>query len=269
MLIVWSGWWWLRKTWVIGLGRDAETGQRFEDETAPGDHPRVDDDQRVAVADQDDAAADAVAGVAGVEEIDVVVIAGCYAARGRRRACRRDGRDAPVRRGSPCHPPAMTDDGPADLVLRGGRVATMDASRSFAAAVAVRDGRIVAVGGDDAVRGWIGPRTRVVELRGRSVTPGFGDAHVHPVSAGRRPVALRPDRCARAGRLPGDDRRRTPPRTRTRRGSAATAGRCPTSRAASHTATISTGSCRIGRSSSRAATATRPGSTPGRSSWPA
>ena len=78
----------------------------------------------------------------------------------------------------------MTHDGPADLVLRGGAVATMDARRTFAAAVAIRDGRIVAVGGDDTVRGWIGPRTRVVELRGRSVTPGFGDAHVHPVSAG-------------------------------------------------------------------------------------
>jgi predicted amidohydrolase YtcJ len=78
----------------------------------------------------------------------------------------------------------MTHDRPADLVLRGGRVAAMNPGRSFAAAVAVRDGRIVEVGGDDAVQGWIGPRTRVVELRGRSVTPGFGDAHIHPVSAG-------------------------------------------------------------------------------------
>jgi len=78
----------------------------------------------------------------------------------------------------------MTLDGPADLVLRGGRVATMDAHRTFASAVAVRGGRIVAVGGDAAVRDLIGPRTRVIELRGRSVTPGFGDAHVHPVGAG-------------------------------------------------------------------------------------
>jgi predicted amidohydrolase YtcJ len=78
----------------------------------------------------------------------------------------------------------MTQDARADLVLRGGRIATMDAERTLASAVAVRDGRIVAVGGDDAVRDWIGPRTRVVELRGQSVTPGFGDAHVHPVSAG-------------------------------------------------------------------------------------
>lgn len=73
---------------------------------------------------------------------------------------------------------------PADLVLRGGRVSTMDAARTTAGAVAVRDGRIVAVGDDEGVGRWIGPRTRVVELRGRSVTPGFGDAHVHPVGAG-------------------------------------------------------------------------------------
>ena len=60
----------------------------------------------------------------------------------------------------------------------------MDAARTTAAAVAVRDGRIVAVGSDVEVRSRIGPRTRVIDLRGRTVTPGFGDAHVHPVSAG-------------------------------------------------------------------------------------
>ena len=73
---------------------------------------------------------------------------------------------------------------PAELVLRGGRIATMDAARSVASSIAVRAGRIVAVGGDADIRPWIGRRTRVVGLRGRTVTPGFGDAHVHPVSAG-------------------------------------------------------------------------------------
>ena len=60
----------------------------------------------------------------------------------------------------------------------------MDAARTVAAALAVRDGRIVAVGSDAAAGRWIGPQSRVVELRGRTVTPGFGDAHVHPASAG-------------------------------------------------------------------------------------
>ena len=78
----------------------------------------------------------------------------------------------------------MTLDRPADLVLTGGRVATMDAARSFASALAVRDGRIVAVGPDRAVAPHIGPSTHVIDLRGRSVTPGFQDAHVHPVHGG-------------------------------------------------------------------------------------
>jgi predicted amidohydrolase YtcJ len=77
----------------------------------------------------------------------------------------------------------MTDR-PADLVLTGGRIATMDAARSWASALAVRDGRIVGVGPDTAVRDQVGPSTRVIELRGRTVTPGFQDAHVHPVHGG-------------------------------------------------------------------------------------
>ena len=73
---------------------------------------------------------------------------------------------------------------PADLVLRGGRIAVMDPARSWATALAVRDGRIVAVGPDRAVDGLAGPSTRVIDLRGRTVTPGFQDAHVHPVHGG-------------------------------------------------------------------------------------
>ena len=73
---------------------------------------------------------------------------------------------------------------PADLVLRGGRIATMDAARSWASALAVRGGRIVAVGPDAAVAAFIGPGSRVIELRGRTGLPGFQDAHVHPVHGG-------------------------------------------------------------------------------------
>jgi predicted amidohydrolase YtcJ len=78
----------------------------------------------------------------------------------------------------------MTTDRPADLVLRGGRIATMDPARSWATALAVRGERIVAVGHDSAVGDLIGPSTRVIELHGRTVTPGFQDAHVHPVHGG-------------------------------------------------------------------------------------
>jgi predicted amidohydrolase YtcJ len=73
---------------------------------------------------------------------------------------------------------------PADLVLRGGSVYSMDASRSWAEAVAVKDGRLVYVGSDRGVGARVGPRTKVVELRGRLVLPGFVDAHIHPVSGG-------------------------------------------------------------------------------------
>ena len=72
----------------------------------------------------------------------------------------------------------------ADLVLRGGAVHTVDPARPRAEAVAVRAGRIVAVGSDREVGERIGPRTRVIELRGRTLLPGFQDAHCHPCTSG-------------------------------------------------------------------------------------
>ena len=78
----------------------------------------------------------------------------------------------------------MSTSDPADLVLLGGRIATMNAARSWASAVAVAEGRITAVGPDAAIRPRIGPSTRVIELRGRTVVPGFQDAHVHPIHGG-------------------------------------------------------------------------------------
>jgi predicted amidohydrolase YtcJ len=91
-----------------------------------------------------------------------------------------------TRRRSGWHPAPMPHriDRAADLVLLGGRIETMDRARPRVTALAAGDGRIAAVGSDAAVRPWIGPRTRVIDLRGRTVTPGFGDAHVHVVSAG-------------------------------------------------------------------------------------
>ncbi|MGW2520386.1 amidohydrolase [Streptomyces sp. NPDC001617] len=71
----------------------------------------------------------------------------------------------------------------ADLVLTGGPVHTVDPARSRATSVAVRDGRIAAVGHDE-VRDLIGPRTEVVDLAGKLLLPGFQDAHVHPQGAG-------------------------------------------------------------------------------------
>src|ERR1700736_4341651 len=70
---------------------------------------------------------------------------------------------------------------PADLVLEGGAIYTVDPARSLAEALAVRDGRLVFVGTRSAAQRWIGPRTRVEELSGRMVLPGLVDAHLHPL----------------------------------------------------------------------------------------
>jgi predicted amidohydrolase YtcJ len=75
-------------------------------------------------------------------------------------------------------------DGPADLVFTGGGVYTVDAARRRAQAVAVRGGRIVAVGTDADVRELVGPATEIVDLRGRLLLPGFQDSHVHAPSGG-------------------------------------------------------------------------------------
>jgi predicted amidohydrolase YtcJ len=72
----------------------------------------------------------------------------------------------------------------ADLVLTGGHVHTVDRARPRAEAVAVRGERIAAVGSAADVAAHIGPRTRVVDLGGRLLLPGFQDAHVHPISGG-------------------------------------------------------------------------------------
>jgi predicted amidohydrolase YtcJ len=72
----------------------------------------------------------------------------------------------------------------ADLVLTGGRLFTADGAGSWARAMAIRNGRIAAVGPDAAAAALVGPRTRVIDLRGRTVTPGFGDSHVHPTHGG-------------------------------------------------------------------------------------
>ena len=72
----------------------------------------------------------------------------------------------------------------AELVLRGGHAYLVDAARSWADAVAVAGGRIVAVGTDAEMSELIGPRTEVIELAGRMLLPGFTDAHVHASAGG-------------------------------------------------------------------------------------
>ncbi|HYP53042.1 MAG TPA: amidohydrolase family protein, partial [Pyrinomonadaceae bacterium] len=71
----------------------------------------------------------------------------------------------------------------ADLLLVNGKVFTADARHTLAEAVAVRAGRIVAVGTTAELRARYTP-ARVIDLRGRLVTPGFNDAHLHVLGGG-------------------------------------------------------------------------------------
>ena len=73
-----------------------------------------------------------------------------------------------------------------DLVLYNGNIVTMDAQHPRAQAVAIADGRFQAVGANDEVRPLATARTRSVNLEGKTVLPGFIDAHSHPASSGRR-----------------------------------------------------------------------------------
>ena len=68
----------------------------------------------------------------------------------------------------------------ADTVFLNGAVYTLDAAQPTAAAVAIAQGRILYVGADDIARRYVGSGTRVVDLQGRTLLPGFQDSHLHP-----------------------------------------------------------------------------------------
>lgn len=74
---------------------------------------------------------------------------------------------------------------PADLVLRGGRVATVDPALGDAEAIAVTGYTISAVGSNAEIAAWIGPETEVIELNGRLAIPGFIEGHGHYMGLGR------------------------------------------------------------------------------------
>jgi predicted amidohydrolase YtcJ len=78
---------------------------------------------------------------------------------------------------------------PADLVLVNGNVVTVDEKFSVASALAVRDGKFVAIGSNDVVRRHVGGGTRVIEGRGRTVIPGLIDTHVHALGVAEAEAA--------------------------------------------------------------------------------
>lgn len=68
---------------------------------------------------------------------------------------------------------------PKTLVLKNGRITTMNPRQPTATAIVIRNDRILAVGNDDAIPAVLGLGAEVVDLNGRSVVPGLMDAHVH------------------------------------------------------------------------------------------
>src|SRR3954464_10754882 len=77
------------------------------------------------------------------------------------------------------NPPGHTD---ADLILENGKIHTMDAKNSVVSSVAIKNGRFLSVG-----EAHPGPRTQMINLRGRTVVPGIIDNHNHMVLMGNRP----------------------------------------------------------------------------------
>ncbi|MBN8831502.1 MAG: amidohydrolase [Sphingomonadales bacterium] len=77
---------------------------------------------------------------------------------------------------------------PVDLLLRGGKVLTVDKDFSIASAIAVKDGKIVATGGDELATRYDAART--IDLGGRTLMPGFNDTHVHIQSMSHRQISM-------------------------------------------------------------------------------
>ncbi len=85
----------------------------------------------------------------------------------------------------------------ADLVVLNGNVITVDGTRPRAEAFAVLGGKFIAVGSTSEIRRWVGESTTVIDAQGRTITPGFIDAHLHarptyPESSPLATVDLRP-----------------------------------------------------------------------------
>jgi predicted amidohydrolase YtcJ len=74
---------------------------------------------------------------------------------------------------------------PADLVLLNGKIVTLETDVTETQALAARDGIIVALGGDEEIRPYVGPDTRVIDLEGRLAVPGFIEGHGHFTGVGR------------------------------------------------------------------------------------
>ena len=79
---------------------------------------------------------------------------------------------------------------PATLVLRNGKIVTVDATTPEAQAIAMRGDRIVALGSNDSMQRYIGPATQVIDLRGQLAVPGLIESHGHFMGLGQSKMTL-------------------------------------------------------------------------------
>ena len=79
---------------------------------------------------------------------------------------------------------------PADLILRNGRIVTMNAATPSAQAIAVRGDKIAVLGSDRDSQRWVGPQTKVIDLHGMLAIPGFIEGHGHFTGVGEFRMGL-------------------------------------------------------------------------------
>jgi predicted amidohydrolase YtcJ len=79
---------------------------------------------------------------------------------------------------------------PAGLVLTNGKIVTMEDGSPVVEALAATDGRIVAVGTAKKIARYVGPSTRLIDLKGRTAVPGFIDSHAHFTGVGEARMIL-------------------------------------------------------------------------------
>ena len=72
----------------------------------------------------------------------------------------------------------------ADLIAYNGKIATQNEQRSMVEAVAIRDGRFLAVGTDREMIAWRGDQTQLINLNKRTAIPGLNDSHTHLIRGG-------------------------------------------------------------------------------------
>ncbi len=92
-------------------------------------------------------------------------------------------------------PPLIVTDLAPDLLLLSGRIHTLDAESRVAQAVAIKDGRVLAVGAGVDIERLAGPTTQRLDLGGRTAIPGLFDSHNHFLQAGLKLAMLRLDEC--------------------------------------------------------------------------